>query len=164
MNEQLHKVQFFFNQDEQPNTLNVYHNIEIISNANELYAKNGEGDFSLYLGNSYLCLDFDTESKRIGNLGGIINLNDVNVEHIYFPKNILNGILYMRSDKEFIHYVCWRFEFTETYFYDSEQSILQIGTCNANMPCYKFLKNAYCQLDAQGNMECLLISNIKFFI
>ncbi len=157
---QFHKVNFFFNQDEQLNTLNIYHNIEIISNINELYAKDGFGNFSLYLRNSYLSLDFDIESRRISNFGGIINLSNIGIEHILFPKNIVNGILYVCDKNKFINGGSWRIEFMEKYVFDNKQSLLQIGIYNANEPCYKFLKNAYCQLDSLGNLKCLLISNI----
>lgn len=164
MIEIFHTPRFLFNSDEQPNILKVYHDIEIISKANELYSENGGGDFSFYLGKSYLCLDFDTESKRIGNFGGSINLSDVNYGSICFPKNILNGVLYVYEEKEFIHGGCWRFEFSETYLFDPDRSVLQIGTYNENKSCCKFLKNAYCQLSDQGNLNCLFISNIKLSI
>ena len=157
---QFHKVNFFFNQDEQLNTLNIYHNIEIISNINELYAKDGFGNFSLYLRNSYLSLDFDIESRRICNFGGIINLSNIGIEHIFFPKNIVNGILYVCGKNEFINGGSWRIEFMEKYVFDNKQSLLQIGIYNANEPCCKFLKNAYCQLYSLGKLKCLLISNI----
>ncbi len=160
MIKRFHKVQFIFNQDEQLNTVNTYHNIEIISNLNEIYAKNGGGDFSLYLGNSYLSLDFDTESKRIGNLGGAINLSDISAEHIFFPKNIVNGILYVYDKREFMRGGSWRIEFMEKYVFDAKQSLFQIGVYSANEPCCRFLKNAYCQLDPLGNLKCLLISNV----
>lgn len=160
MIEQFHKVHFIFDQNEQSNTLNTYHNIEIISNRNELYAKDGGGDFSLYLGNSYLSLDFDTESKRIGNFGGAINLSDISAEHITPPKNIVNGILYVCDKIEFMRGGGWRIEFMEKYVFDAKQSLFQIGVYNANEPCCRFLKNAYCQLDPLGSLKCILISNI----
>jgi hypothetical protein len=162
--EQFHKVQFFFNEDEQSNVLNIYNNIEITSNANELYAKDGDGGFSLYLGDSYLCLDFDTHSKRICNFGGTINLNNLKIDCINLPKDFLKGILYVCEEKEFSHSGCWRIKFNETYIYDNRQSVLQIGEYNNSLQCCKFLKNAYCQLDAQGILVCLLISNIKLVV
>lgn len=160
MDNKFHKIQFFFNQDESLNTLNVYHNIEIISDVNELYAKNGGGGFSLYLGNSYLCLDVDSESKRVGNFGGIINFDNVCSENICLPENVLNGILYVKGE-EFISGVNWRFEMCEKYVFDANQLLFQIGQYSTNEPCCRFLKNAYCQLDGQGNLKCLLISGIK---
>ena len=155
-----HKVQFVFNQNEQLKTLNTYHNIEIVSNKNELYAKDGGGDFSLYLGDSYLSLDFDAESKRIGNLGGAINLRDICAEHILFPQNISNGILYVGNKGKFMRGGGWRIEFMGKYVFDAKQSLFQIGVYSANEPCCRFLKNAYCQLDPLGNLKCLLVSNI----
>jgi hypothetical protein len=162
--EQFHKVKFFFNENEKQNILNVYQDIEILSDANELYAKDGGGDFSLYLGESYFCLDFDTQSKRVGNFGGIINLYKVKSGHVYLPQNPSTGVLYVCGESAFTHGGGWRFEFDETYTFDREKSILQIGKYNADLQCCKFLKNAYCQLDSKGNLVCLLISDIKLSV
>lgn len=117
--------------------------IEVISDGNELYAKNGGGGFSLYLGNSYLSLDFDTESKRVGNFGGIISLDSVKSKNIYFPEKVLGGVLYVKG-KEFMSGGGYRFELSEKYAFDVKQSLLQIGEYSANEPCPRFLKNAYC--------------------
>lgn len=155
-----HKVRFIFNRDEQLNTLNTYHNIAIVSNMNELYAQNGGGDFSLYLGNGYLSLDFDIGSNRIGNLGGTVNSSDIIAEHIFFPKNVVNGILYVGDKSEFMRGGSWRIEFTEKYVFDAGQSLLQIGEYNATEPCFGFLKNAYCQLDPLGHLKCILVSDV----
>ena len=161
MIKQFHEVHFLFNRYEEAKILNVYQNIEIISNMNELYAQNGGGDFSLYLGDSYLSLDFDTKSKRVGNFGGVVKAGDVSAGRICFPEKIINGILYVNEKGEFIGGCGWRVRFAEKYFYDDEKLLFQVGEFISNEPCFKFFKNAYCQLDCEGNLKGLLISDIK---
>lgn len=107
-----HRVLFEIDKNTSKKALEVYHSIKIYydnrDGYNSLNSENGGGGFSLYLEDSYICFDFDIETKRVSNFGGMFNLNEVKDKLILLPKEIVNGILIVKTDYNFISGSGWR--------------------------------------------------------
>lgn len=155
------EAKFRLSTDEDEKRLEVYQDIEVVYENNSLFCKNGGGDFSLYLGKSYLCLEMDIECKRISCFSGMFFLQGVVKKSIAPPENVSIGILYLDSEENFPKGAGKRIDFSERCGYDPEEEILLLGFYHENEKFYKILKNVYVQLSEGGKLKNILITGIR---
>lgn len=156
----MHKVKFLFNTNQDNKTIDIYHKIQIVHKDNALFGINAGGGFALYLGESYISIDADVDSKRIENFGGEIVLEHIKNASIKTPKKSVKGILYIDTNETLQKAMGWRIQFSKKRLYDKNNKILQIGKYNPNKVSYHFFKNAYAQLSKDGTLKGLIITDI----
>lgn len=160
-----HKVAFKVDENVPQKAIDVYHSIKVYYDKSDDYhglsSVNGGGDFSLYLDDSYLSLDFDIESKRVGNFGGMFCLDKAIKKQINLPNKIISGILLVKTNADFISGTGWRIKFKLKPCFDNKTKVLQFGNCNSKKPLYKVLSNVYVQLSSKGSLKGILINNLK---
>lgn len=135
--------------------------IEIIYDENRLSSQNGEGNFSLYLGQLDLCLKMETERKQILDFSGTISLADVETASISLPEEITIGLLSLDSEETFPSFGTCRIQFDTRCVFDPDRHILQIGVRNEEATLYKIFKNVYAQRSPENELICLLITNLS---
>lgn len=158
------KVKFYFLHDVSDREKNIYHGIKVVYDTDGLYTKDGGGNFALYLDDSYISVDFDIESSRVGNFGGYLNLSEVTCTVLELPKNLISGILCVEKLENLLAGCGRRIDFSFDCKYDRKNCLMQFGLVDKNQTFYKFLGNAYAQLTADGFLQGILITDIQLQI
>lgn len=158
--EQYRKIKFYINTNEHEDYINTYHKIFVICDGNELYCKNGGGNFSLYLNDSLISLDFNTDTRIIENFGGIVVLNKQKSETIDLPTNVTNGIMCVDDNHEFLSGSGWRIDFNYNIIYDKNNSRIILGNYDKFEQTYKILGNVLVQLYSDNSLKSILITNL----
>lgn len=144
-------------------TLSVYQDILVEWKDNGLYCSNGGGGYSIYLNQSYICLDADIETKRIQNFGGMC-LNQ-KLKDLAIPTEFVVGILKLKKEpSNFSVGIGTRIKFDKNIFYDKDKKILQFGDLKSNIKTYKVFKNMYVQLNDINQITAIVISDIEMKI
>ena len=155
---------FRFCSDEEPRRLQAYQEIGIgYCNAggdSSLYAENGGGDYSVYLGSSYLSLEVDSGCGRVGGFGGYFPAFCMESRVLSEPFEAEIGILYLdrcaaeRGGGE-------RIVFDGDIAYDATSHVLQLGCCDDGMPYLKIFRNLYVQLTRSGSLAGIRITDLN---
>lgn len=157
-------IKFIAESDLSKRTIDVYHSIQVIYDTSDvafgLKSINGGGDFSLYLDDSYVCIDFDIATKRVSGLNGMFYLEEATEKKIDVKNNIFEVVLLVKGMDGFTTGGGWNINFNYVSFYDKNNKILQFGYYNAEKPLFKFLKNAYAQITEDKNLQCIIIIDI----
>lgn len=153
-----HNKTIFFEIEKNVNskTLSAYQDIFVESENNELFCKNGSGGYSIYLNETYICLDVDIETKRVGSFGGIFYAQKNKA--LVIPSEFYTGILKLKEEPQnFIKGTGTHMDFSREIFYDKNNKILQFGILKKNCEVYKVFKNLYVQLDKNGQLVSVVI-------
>lgn len=155
-----HDARFTYKYYEEPRHLQVYHDLKVEYVGTCFVTKDGGGDCTLYTGiNS---IDFDFESKRVGGISGDIlcDLPDIESREIPAPENFKEGILYVVSCEHFERGISYNFDMPQKMYYDKDNHILQLGECDYTKTYLHFLKNAYAQLNENGYLLGIIVTDI----
>ncbi len=158
---QKHEVRFTYKDSEEPKHLQVYHDLKVEYVGTCFVTKDGGGDCTLYTGiNS---IDFDFESKRVGGISGDIlcDLLDIESREILPPENFKDVILCVESGENFERGISYNIGMPQEMYYDKNNHILQLGCCDYSKPFLRFLNNAYAQLDENGHLLGIIVTDIK---
>lgn len=154
-------MKFYFNENEEQNILKVYQDILVVFDKEGCYAQNGGGDFSVYLKDSFLSIDVDVESRRVGSFGGYIDIfksaKICDGEQIDFKK-AKTGVLYVSDCENLLSGVGVRIDFSVNCTVDRQNKAFIVGNLSKDLPLNKFFKNGYCQIK-DGNLLCLIFTD-----
>lgn len=156
-----HDARFTYKDDEEPRHMQVYHDIKVKYAGTCLFSKDGGGDCTLYTGINGI--DFDIESKRVGGVSSDIlcDLLDIESREILPPENFKDVILYVESNESFKAGISYNFDMPQSMYYDKNNKILQLGECDYTKPYLRFLHNAYAQLDENGYLQGIIVTDIE---
>lgn len=159
----MRNIKFSFNDKEDRQTYNTYNNIDVKmdNESYSIFSINGGGNCCL-ISDSGIEIFFDLESKRVGGLGGYLgSINNFKPSNISLSTANQEGIIYVDNNDEFIPGVAYSFSFNDDILYDKANKILLFGSYNEQLPTYKFLKNAYAQIDNGGSLSAILVTDIS---
>ena len=148
-----------------PKSLEAYHAIQVynkkIDDETLLLSLNGGGSFSLYLQDRFFNFNIEDETKRISSFEGNLTFSKIKIIKLKLPTIVKEVILNLKTEDSLHQGMGSYIEFnTSNVLYDKEQGILQIGNINPNDITYKFLKNAYTQIQ-NGNITGLMFKDIE---
>ena len=125
-----------------------------------IYSTGAGGNFSLYLKDSYMSLELDTRSGKICSFGGVCALNGAIGSSLSFPRESIDAVISVEQSEKLQSECACRIHFKTLKLYDSMKGILQIGMIAAGQKFYRILENAYVQLDCDGHLKGILITDI----
>jgi hypothetical protein len=156
------EFKFKFEQDEPQRALDIYLDIKVIYVAQDSALKSlGGGCGTLLMFNeTALGLGFDAESRRVCGVGDYLgDIKKIQKGIIVKPKKFSSGILYVVSDEVFNEGCGYRCDIDKTILFDERNNNLQIGIFDQQKLCYRFLKNAYCQIE-NCELQGIIITDI----
>lgn len=159
----MRNIKFYFNNKEDKQTFDAYNNIDVKmdNESYSIFSVNGGGNCCL-ISDSGIEIFFDLESKRVGGLGGYLgSINNFKQTNISFFSSNQEGIVYVDNNEEFIPGVAYSFNFNDDILYDKTNKILLFGSYDEKLPIYKFLKNAYAQINNDGLLSAILVTDIS---
>ena len=155
---------FRFNSDEPEKALETYHSIAVkyLPDEFSFCSYNGGGNCALETQVGYLCIEFDFESKRVGGISGLLgNIKKCMETEIELPTAVIDGILYVENGLiTFEKGVAYQFDFSGKVYFNASSKRLCIGSYNAAKQAFRILKNVYVQLDKDGNLTSMLLTDI----
>jgi hypothetical protein len=159
----MHKFTFTIKEDDDEKSMQVYHNIEIQYSPDDysLVSVGGGCGTILVFNNATYGLGFDPESRRICGIGDyFMPLNNIQAKDIEFTQESIDVILYINPiEVLFSRGIGYAMKFSNKIYFDREKGILQFGKIDINRPNYRFLKNAYAQLE-NGELQGIIITGI----
>jgi len=153
-----HNYRFRINSADE-RTLTAYLSVKVTWEDKNLNSNAG-GGFCLFLGDSYIYLNMDPETKRISGIDSE-EIRNMEAKSIRLPAVPNCGILTLCEDGDFPEGCGTRICFRDRILYDKNQKLLQIGNSIRGGTWVKFLNNAYAQLDRWGHLQTLLVTNIE---
>ncbi len=141
-------------------SLEVYQSIYVKLEKDEIVCPDGGGDYSLFLGDGYISLDVDTESRRAGCLSGMFNLNSAILKRLSRPENYSAGILCYITEEPLERGSGCRIYFPKSSVYDADNDVLLLGEENGDAQWHKIFYNVYVQLSDEGALTSVLCTDI----
>lgn len=160
MGSKFQNITFYMDEDVSEKELRTYNDIKIEYDGKE-FSSNGNGNFSIYLNDSYLSFEVDVESKRITNFCGIYPFKNIGAVNIQLPVNASKGILTVKESKEMQRGCGTRIKFDCTPYYDEKNRILILGKFSKNKSYCQFFENGYIQLDKNGFLTSIMLTDIS---
>jgi len=155
-----HDLKFKFSTDEQQKHLDVYQSIKIVYDGIYFDSVGGSCGTVLTLNDCTFGLGFDPESRRVCGFGDYVgNVERFSKGRIEKPQLVQSGILYVDSDKKFHAGVGYSLNFDKKVLFDKENNTIQFGKYDPHKICYRFLKNAYAQIE-NGKLQGIILTDI----
>lgn len=117
------------------------------------------GSFSLFLGESYLCLLVDAQSGAVEGLTGVLDLASLPQAQLSVPEGAEEGVLC--AEGEALQYCSGTWiPFAPEPVYDADNQIVRLGDCGEG-PLYKVLQNMWVRLGEKGELLGILCTQIS---
>lgn len=155
------QAEFFIKTDEDRKFVDVWKNIIVERNGNDLICKNGGGGFSFYLGDSLISFDCNVVTKRVEGFGGCLAADKIKPQKIALPKTVAEGVMYVKTSENLSSGSGRRISFDDNVICDEENGRIVFGDYNDDEITYKVLGNVFVQLTADGALKSILICNFK---
>ena len=156
VNLKLHDVSFVFKEGDADESMRIIYDKDGLS-----YEKNQTAPITLYLGESYICLEVEPADGKVVNLTLMkMYLEEINEKTISVPKTIQTGTLYAEIGT-LEDGTCWRINFTGSDYYDPVRKSYLVGEIDDQQPCFKIFNNGYVQLSKEGMLTGIIITEIE---
>lgn len=150
-------IKFINDTNASTKEIDIYNSI-VIKYFDEEFSSDNYGNFSIYLGDTYLCFEIDINTKRVISFCG--RHPKVKSKDIELPSSFIRTILKVKDNTNLCEGSGARIKFKNDSYYDSRRKIFSIGVIDRKKPIYKFLSNAYIQLDDEGKPLSVIITDI----
>ena len=155
-NLKLHDVSFVFKEGDADESMRIIYDKDGLS-----YEKNQTAPITLYLGESYICLEVEPADGKVVNLSLMkMYLEEISEKTISLPKTIQTGTLYAEIGT-LEDGTCWRINFTGSDYYDPVRKSYLVGEIDDQQPCFKIFNNGYIQLSKEGMLTGIIITEIE---
>lgn len=150
-----------FKLDNKQNIIDIYSNIRIKYEDLSISSINGGGNCS-FVAESGIEVSFDSETKRVGALGGYIGeLSRIKNIDFKLKDNYKTLILCVDDKLEYNPGVAYSFKFSNDVRYDKNRNTLLFGNYLSERELYQIFNNAFIQLNEENELTAIIITEIN---
>lgn len=119
------------------------------------------GGVTLYLGETYICMEVDKGNRVVNFSSGQMRLSDTPYMEIPSPESVRDGAMYAELDTPLSDGTCRRIKFDGGEGYDDKTKNYIVGNRDEKLPWHRIFKNAYVQLSEENVLQCALFTDIE---